>query len=303
MSESVSEAQAACALAICRIVVFALLGVDVWGMDDPARLATLPREWYVAHGPLRWLPATLEAAVFDPAFLRSLRWSAIAMAGAAAAGVRPYPLFAVGFCTVHLLLRALAAGFGGFIGHGWLAVTICGWVLAAFPAGAALTLARSCRPARSVSLYTAPIVAMSALFCTCYFLLGVRRFARGGLEIFTGDALPTYIGLASLKEGALGGFEYGLLVLTSPLAARAMKAGYFAVTAMEVLAPLCIFSSAFRWPWLAVMIPFHVSTLFTMNIFFENNLVLMLLLLTPLPFWAAASLAGESSRTDREIGA
>jgi hypothetical protein len=244
---------------------------------------------------LRWLPDSFQAAVFEPAFLRGVRWSALALAGAAVAGVRPYPFFAASFCAVYLLLRALSAGFGGFIGHGWLGMTSCSWVLAAFPAAAALALARAHPPTRRIELYTAPIVAMGALFCTSYFLLGVRRFARGGFEIFVNDALPTYIGLASLKEGANGGFEYGLLVLTSPLAATAMKAGYFVVTGMEVLAPLCVFSSRFRWLWLAVMIPFHVSTLFTMNIFFENNLVLMLLLLTPFPFWIGAKLARGSS--------
>lgn len=293
MSERVSETAPAYALAVCRIVVFTLLALDVWRMGDPAVLAALPRDWYVAHGLFRWLPDTLQAALFEPALLRGLRWSAVGLAAAAAAGVRPYPLFAASFCAVYLLLRALAAGFGGFIGHGWLAMTFCSWVLAAFPAADALSLGRTRPPARRSELYTAPIVAMGALLCTSYFLLGVRRFARGGLEIFTGDALPTYIGLASLKEGAGGGYEYGLVVLTSSLAAIVMKAGYFAVTTMEVLAPLCVFSNAFRWPWLAVMIPFHVSTLFTMNIFFENNLVLMLLLLTPLPAWIGAKLARE----------
>lgn len=291
MIDRVSETQAASALAICRIVVFALLGLDVWGMGDPARVADLPREWYVAQGPLRWLPHGFDAALFEPTFLRGLRWSALALAGAAVAGLRPYPLFAASFCALHLLLRALSAGFAGFIGHGWLAMTFCSWVLAAFPAASALALRRARPPARRASLYTAPIVAMGALFCTCYFLLGLRRFARGGLEIFGNDALPTYIGLASLKDGAHGGFEYGLVVLTSPLAAVVMKAGYFVVTVMEVLAPLCVFSVPFRWLWLAVMIPFHVSTLFTMNIFFDQHIVLMLLLLTPLPFWLGAKLA------------
>lgn len=291
MIERVSVTQAARAFAICRIVVFTLLGLDVWGMGDPARIAALPREWYVALGPFRWLPDSLHALVFEPSLLRGLRWSALGLAGAAVAGVRPYPCFAAAFCAVYLLLRALASGFGGFIGHGWLAMTFCSWVLAAFPAAAALSLGRSQRLTRRVELYTAPIVAMGALFCTSYFLLGVRRFARGGLEIFVNDALPTYIGLASLKDGAHAGFEYGLLVLTSPLAASAMKAGYFVVTLMEVLAPLCVFSSPFRWLWIAVMIPFHLLTLVTMNIFFDNNIVLMLLLLTPLPFWIGAKLA------------
>lgn len=292
MIERVSVTQAAYALAICRIVVFLVLSFDVWAIGDPTRIAALPRDWYVAQGPFRWLPGAFYAAVFDPTFLSGLRWSALAVAGVAATGLRPYPLFAGVFCVLYLLLRALAAGFGGFIGHGWLALTFCSWVLAVFPAAAVLALGRARPLARRAELYTAPIVAMGALFCTCYFLLGLRRFARGGLEIFWNDALPTYIGLASLKDGAYGGFEYGVLILTSPLAAVAMKAGYFVVTVMEVLAPLCVLSGGFRWLWLAVMIPFHLSTLLTMNIFFDNNIVLMLLSLTPLPFWLGAKLAG-----------
>jgi len=288
MTEPVSATQAARALAICRIAVFGLLALDVAGMGDPARIAALPREWWVAQGLAGRLLDAFGAAVFDPAFLRGLRWSALGLACAAAAGLRPYPLFATGFCVAYLALRALAAGFGGFINHGWLAMTFCSWVLAAFPAADALALGRSRAAARRAALYTAPIVAMGAVLVSCYFLLGVRRFARGGLAIFVNDALPTYIGIASLKDE---GSAYGLIVLTSPLAAIAMKAGYFAVTVMEVLAPVCVFSSAFRWPWLAVMIPFHLSTLFTMNIFFDDNLALMLLLLTPLPFWIAAKLS------------
>lgn len=291
MIERASATQAAYVLALCRIVVFTLLGLDVWRMADPARIAELPRDWYVAQGVFRWLPDAFQTVVFDPPLLRGLRWSALGLATAAVAGMRPYPLFAASFCGVYLLLRALASGFGGFIGHGWLGMTLCSFVLAAFPAADAVALRRSQPPARRIEIYTAPIVAMRTLFCTCYFLLGVRRFAHGGLAIFVNDALPTFISLASLKEGVDGGFEYGLLILTSPLAAAAMQAGYFIVTSMEVLAPLCVFSRAFRWPWLAVMIPFHVSTLFTMNIFFEDNIALILLLLTPLPFWISARFA------------
>lgn len=284
-----SAVQAARVLAICRIAIFGLLAIDVASMRDPALFAELPREWFAPHGPLRWLPAAAQAALFDPSFLRALRWIALMLAGAAAAGLRGYAVFATAFCVAYGLLRAIAAGFSGFVGHGWLAMTVCSWVLAAFPAADAFALRRSPRATRRIELYAAPLVAMGALLCTCYFALGVRRFARGGLEIFLGDALPTTIGLASLKDGAVpGGFEQGLVILTSPLAAVAMKAGYFAVTLMEVAAPLCVLWPPFRWPWLAVMIPFHVSTLFTMNVFFENNLVLMLLLLTPLPGWIAA---------------
>lgn len=282
--------QAAHALAACRIVVFALCGWDVMAAGDPARLAALPREWFVEHGVLRLLPdAFIEMALLAE-FLAGARWVALALAGAVILGLRPHALLAVSFCSLHLLLRGLAAGFGSFIGHDWVAMTFCSWILAACPAADALALRRSRSPRRA-ELYVGPIVAMGAVLCTCYFLLGFRRIARNGLEIFLGDALPTYVALASLKNGAYEGFEYGVLVLASPLAAIAMKVGFFVVTLMEVLAPICVFSPWFRWPWLTVMIPFHFATLFTMNIFFDDNVVLMLLLLTPLPFWIGAKLA------------
>jgi hypothetical protein len=287
-----TPAQASHALAVLRVVVFAACGWDLASSGDPARLAALPREWYVAHGFFRWLPDAFYASVFDPQLLVTLRWVAVGLAAAAMAGLRPYPFWAGACCALYLLLKTLGAGFGGFIGHGWLGILFCSWILAVFPAADSLALRRSRPPLRRIDLYAAPIVLMSGILCLCYFLLGTRRLARGGIEIFANDALPTYIGLTSLKHSAYGGFDFGLMILTHPAAALAMKAGYGVVTLMEALAPVCLFSTRFRWLWLAVMIPFHFSTLFTMNIFFDYNIVLLVLLLTPLPFWIGKRLAG-----------
>ena len=68
---------------------------------------------------------------------------------------------------------------------------------------------------------------------------------------------------------------------------------------MEMLSPLCLFSRRFRWLWLAVIIPFHFTTLFTMNIFFDYNIILLLLLLTPLPFWVATRLGTREELSGR----
>lgn len=294
--------EASYALAVVRVVVFGLCGWDLVSSGDPARLASLPGEWYVAPGFFRWLPDAFYETVFDPRLLVTLRWVAVGLAGAAMTGLRPYPFWAGAFCALYLLLKTLGAGFGGFIAHGWLGILFCSWILAVFPAADSLAFGRSRPRDRRVEPYAAPIVLMSGILCLCYFLLGTRRFARGGIEIFANDALPTYIGLNSLRHSAYGGFDLGLLILTSPVAAVAMKAGYLVVTVMEVLAPLCLFSSRFRWLWLAVMIPFHFSTLFTMNIFFDYNIILLLLLLTPLPFWLGQRLgAGEQLGVCSEV--
>jgi len=46
-----------------------------------------------------------------------------------------------------------------------------------------------------------------------------------------------------------------------------------------LLTPLCLFSSWFRWIWLAVMIPFHISTGFLMGIWFPYSMALVPMLL------------------------
>jgi hypothetical protein len=57
------------------------------------------------------------------------------------------------------------------------------------------------------------------------------------------------------------------------------------VTLFEILSPLALVWRRFRWVWLAVIAPFHLTTLFTMNIFFWENLILLAVVFTGLPTW------------------
>ncbi len=90
--------------------------------------------------------------------------------------------------------------------------------------------------------------------------------------------------MRSLDYGSVAnGFSYGLWILENPWIEGLFKAGFFLTTLAEVFSPLCLFSRRFRIFWLLLMIPFHFLTLFTMNIFFWENLLLLVVLFTGLP--------------------
>ena len=139
-------------------------------------------------------------------------------------------------------------------------------------------------------------MGLALLLAGAYSLIGINRFAMGGLAIFTGDALPINLALRTFEYREFG-FEWSVLLLQYAPFVVLLKAGFFVVTLFEVLTPLALVWRRFRWAWLAVMVPFHLSTLVTMNIFFWENLILLAVVFTNLP-----TAVGEELRRPRARG-
>lgn len=114
-----------------------------------------------------------------------------------------------------------------------------------------------------------------------YLFVGMARIVGGGLEVLTDESLRHWVVLRSLESSNYA-FQYGIAITDSPLLYKGMLAGFAVVTLCEVLAPLALFHRVFRFFWLAVMVPFHVACLMTMNIFFWENVLIILVLFTPL---------------------
>ena len=107
-----------------------------------------------------------------------------------------------------------------------------------------------------------------------YTFVGITRCLEGGPALFAGDSLVRSMALGSHYHSAFG-FHITPLLLQWPPAAGVLKAGFAAVTALEVTSILAVQSSRWRSIWLPVMTLFHVSTLVLMNIFFWENLLIM----------------------------
>jgi hypothetical protein len=130
---------------------------------------------------------------------------------------------------------------------------------------------------RAYNRYAVPLVASALVLTLSYSLIGFYRLSTG-MAIFTGDSIVNYVVSRSLRTSYYD-FNVGIAAVSWTPIALALRAGFPLVTIVEALAPLALVSRAFRWLFLAVMIPFHFLTLVLMEVSFIENLLLYVVLL------------------------
>ncbi len=274
------------ALGVLRILVYGIW-LFHFLMSSPRTAASLPAGLFQCSGILCLIPEGVWDIILTVEGLTALKWFGIAAIAAAALGVRPFPLVAAPAFLAILLYDGTAKGFGGFVNHAQFGPLYAALLLVLFPAADGLSIMGRRPRGHTPRLYGAPLLGAAVVLSVAYCFVGTRRLLAGGLEIFTGEALRNWI-VARTVEGSNFGFELGLTLVESDLNYFGMRIGFAVVTLFEILTPLAIFSPLFRWVWLAVMVPFHVVTLLTMNIFFWENLLLIAVLFTPLAHALAA---------------
>lgn len=281
-----SEAGAG-ALGAVRVVVFALWFLVVLGSLPLTLAAGLPRELFDAPGVLALLPESFWEVFLREEMLAAFTVLLLAALLAAALGAGPFaivgPLAFVGV----LLFDGMQKGFSGYFNHAQFGLLYATFFVAISPAADALRVGRSgaaeaSRPVRPPGMYRFPLVASALALSLTYFLVGSFRVAIGGWDIFTGDALPGQMLLRTMEHTGTD-FRLSFFLLAHPPLVFALKAGFLVTTVFEVLSPVALLRRGFRWAWIAVIVPFHVMTLFTMNILFWENLVLIAVLFTDLP--------------------
>jgi hypothetical protein len=240
-------------------------------------------------GPLRFVPVEVVALALNPVVLIGLKTVLLVCLGLLVLGVRPFSLVAVPTAVLLLLYDGLMKSFNGDINHAQMAVLYAALVLSVFPSADGLSVFG--RPRRSApdTMYAAPMLVVALLICFAYSFIGTNRLAANTFDIFSGDALVTLLGARSLEylPTIFGFYDYGLLPLTWPALAPLFKLGYAVTTVLEVLSPLVLFNKWFRRAWLLVIVPFHLTTLLTMNIIFWENILLIAVFLTGLPYLVA----------------
>lgn len=268
----VHERAGAGALRIVRAVVFALWAGIV--ADTQLGLwASLPRWMFDPPGILRLIPEALWTAWLDPVILEVFRWILVVLLVWAAAAPRPSRAGLIPVALALVLFHGFVLGWGGYLNHSRIGPMYVAVFLAFVPHQAAADEPR----VAGASLFLAAL-----LISVAYLLIGVHRFLVGGIQIFLNDALPAYMLLRTFEPGSYS-FEVSYWLLQHGWVIPILKLGFFVTTVAEVLSPLVLFHRRLRLAWLAVIVPFHVVTLFTMNIFFWENLVLIALLFSELP--------------------
>lgn len=283
------------ALGVFRIAVFGIWVAQV--VRTPlGRAAELPGELFDAPGILALLPSGFWDGLFQPTPLLVLEVGLILIFLLAALGARPFPLIGMASVAGMVLFDGIAKGWGEYVHHAQMGILYAGILIAVSPAADALSpfgsreggsrgapsRGASSRGASSGGAYRFPLVATAVVVAVTYALIGLQRLEVGGLEIFTGDAFPIYLAIRTFEYSAYS-FQFSTLLLGSGGALLALKAAFAVTTVFEILSPLALISHRFRWLWLLVIVPFHLATLVTMNIFFWENLILLVLVFTDLP--------------------
>jgi hypothetical protein len=268
-------------LALGRITVFGIWFHHV--LNTPFDLiGQLPYELFTARGALNLLPeAFYTTLVASPTLL--LAWKVAMLAGCAALvlGVRPFPVIAVPVTAMLLLFDGVVKGYAAWVNHGQMGILFAAVVLCFFPAADALSVhGRRRSGAAAPAVYAGGVLVVAAFLSAAYAFIGTHRVVVGGAQIFTGDAIVTYLAVQSLNYSARG-YEYGLLGIAYPLVGALFRIGFAVTTLFEILSPLVLISRWFRRVWLVVVVPFHVTTLFTMNIFFWENILLIAVFVVP----------------------
>lgn len=263
-------------LGVARVLVFGMWMVTVWSVHLEDYVA-LPRELLRRYGVLSLIPPGLWDALWSPPFLIGFRVGLLLLLLWLVLGLGRYGLAAIVACIGLTLFDGMAKSLG-HINHSKFGILFAAWILAVFPANDAFALRpRRGAPAPPVQ-YAAPMLAVAVVIFLTYGMIGSYRMG-GSPGVFVSDALGKWFLHKGFEANATGLQLGPWIVAHGPIYLMA-KLGFAVVGAFEVLSPLCLVSDRFRWLWIAVMIPFHLASLFTLNIFFWENVVLILFFAT-----------------------
>lgn len=269
------------AIAVARAVVFGVWFVLV--ATTPLHLlAAFPDAMFEPVGLLALFPTGFWDVFITPGVLTVFRVGLAAHLLLVASGIRrSRPLTIVAALGI-LLFDGVLKSHGGFINHGRFALLYTA-ILLSLTEPLSETKPSGQREESRQRPDPGSVLRLAALVIGfAYALIGIHRLLVGGPGIFVDDSLATYIMLRTF-EPARYTFELGYAAVGSTALVAVMKAGFFVTTVAEIASPFAVFHHRLRLAWLAVIIPFHISTLLTMNIFFWENLILIGLLFTELP--------------------
>lgn len=266
---------------IVRVTVFGLWMIIL--LNSPfAPYASLPPDLFEPLGVFRLIFPGTDAWTtrffLSEPFLFTMKLLLLTGCTLCALGTRYFKCIAIPTVLLLFLADGITKGFNGFVNHAEMAILYSSLVLAIFPSADGFSvLSTKSSEKKTFSNYSLPIFFIAFTLCMAYTFVAVHRLLYGGLEQFFNHAMEIHLLTNTLNYSKFG-FDWGLNVVSSPTLMILFKAGFFAVTLFELTSLFILFNRPFRFIWMGVMIPFHILSLFTMNIFFWENLVLIIVL-------------------------
>lgn len=174
-----------------------------------------------------------------------------------------------------ILYQGLLRSFGHF-NHDEMTGIYFLVILAFTPCGNGFSLDSIHRPklaTKRSSAYGYPILLMQLVLAWCYFTAGLSKLRISGLAYFGNDNLAIQAINHSLDNLHETQFR---LAFWLPQLRDYLGLVMVGTIAWEILFPLAVFWRRARWWFIGFGLVFHLATLFTMNIFFSNMMLMYL---------------------------
>jgi hypothetical protein len=263
------------ALTLVRRLVFATWFIRV-AFKPLQDLALIPRSLFEPVGLMALLPAPIEQSLHNAAFLYGLKGAALLAFALVIAGIALRPMM-VASCVLMTLFASMWRGFAGHIDHESILVLYAGFLLTLFELADGRADRRGERPAPGAPARAGiPLTAILATLCLVYTMVAIFRTVRGTPEVYTSGSL-TFWALRNAYETAEPAWGYGKYVMQYPWLSHMLNGGFPIITLFELTALAALFSRWYRYAFLAVMVPFHALSLFVLDVFFWENMVLYVL--------------------------
>lgn len=263
-------------LGFVRAVVFGIWFLAIL-FDPIQQLAELPRAIFEPVGILSFLPIGFWEIALTENFFWGLKITLLVLLFLASLGTKFFQPIAIFSALLLTLEQGMIRGFG-FVNHKELALLYAVYILAIFPSADGFAMQKTKQKSAQETYVFAMFFITSAILLA-YSVIAIHRVAFSGFEIFEGESIRFYIAKLTFT-GSLYENKFGILVLINEFLNSLVNFGFLLTTILEILSPLCLFYKRFRWFWLVVIIGFHFSTLILMNIFFWQNILLLVVLLT-----------------------
>jgi hypothetical protein len=261
----------ALSLGVVRAVVHGAFLVGVLSASF-VNLAALPVTVMRPTGAMQLLPWGFYEALLTPSGMLALKALMVVALLLGALGVWTGVTTKASAALV-LFYEGLLRSFGHF-NHDEMVAVYALVVLALVPCGDGFALGREGGEAKRAGwVYGYPVLLVRLLVAWTYFSSALIKLRVAGLGYVNADNLPSLAIFHSLDN--LHDTQYRLAFelarfreYTTPLVVL--------VWLWELLFPLAVFSRRARWCVLGFGVVFHISTIFTMNVFFPYHLVMYL---------------------------
>lgn len=263
-------------LGVVRTVVFFMWLVVI--VPDPLSFyGHLPSMMFQPIGVFVLVPSGAWSAFLAPGVLDGFKVVVVVVVVLAMIGIGPYRLIATAAAVLLTVHQGLVREFT-FADHAELTLLVETYLLAVAPAADGFAWRRRRATASDPGIYSAVLVAMAFFLLIPYCAIAAHRIAFAAPGVFTGDSLPSFF--AGQNSVDRDGSGLGRWILGHAPLIAFFKAGFLVTTIFELLAPLCLVLPRFRRAWVLVVLSFHLLNRFTLNLFFWENAVLVVLLIS-----------------------